>query len=377
MQFRIGVIGATGFIGTPYREQMREAKEDARIVALCARRRDLLEAAAEQDGAEFITHDWREVVEHPAVNLVLVAVPDALHHEMTLACAANGKHVICEKPVAINARQAYEMWSAYRDTQLGHFVPFWSRHIEVFRRARQVLSEGTLGDLRVVIYRWHNPRPVTMPFTWRDNAELSTAGSIADGGSHAYDAVRWMTGLEATRALAHAGVVTPPKPDLGTPNLTEALAWGEAHVATGTGGASVRKGTAFDYGCVAVEYDNGAVGFFVMSHAPFLRKGLAPELELHGTEASLGIDRWNGVLRLERPGAEPETLATISDPGPGNQFVQHVFPGIRARMAGRPTEEPGLDDGWRVQLFTDAATASAQRGSWVETAAVEAEATAG
>ena len=82
--FKVGVLGATGFIGTPYREEIKACKE-ARIIALCARRRDLLEAAAKKDGASCITHNWREVVTHPDVNMVIVATPDVLHHEAIIA----------------------------------------------------------------------------------------------------------------------------------------------------------------------------------------------------------------------------------------------------------------------------------------------------
>ena len=63
----VGVLGATGYIGRPYRAEIREVA-DARIVALCARRHDLLAAAGVEDGAELITDNWREVVEHPHVD---------------------------------------------------------------------------------------------------------------------------------------------------------------------------------------------------------------------------------------------------------------------------------------------------------------------
>ena len=232
MEFRIGVLGATGYIGTPYRSEIREASGEAKIVALCARRRDRLEAAAREDGARFITHDWREVVEHPDVNLVVVATPDALHHEAVIACARNGKHVVCEKPVGLNAIEAREMWHAYRDAKLGHYVPFWTRYVDVFTRARKIVAGGELGAIKAVIYRWHNPRPAAMPFTWRDDATLSAAGSIADVGSHAYDTVRWILGQEAKRVLVHADTITPAKPDLGPVDLSEAIEWeiGRAHV---------------------------------------------------------------------------------------------------------------------------------------------------
>jgi predicted dehydrogenase len=106
MKFGVGVIGATGFIGTPYRWEIRESPADAEIVALCARRQDLLDSAGAENGASLVTNHWREVVAHPDVNLVIAATPDALHHEAVMACAAAGKHVLCEKPVGLRASSA-------------------------------------------------------------------------------------------------------------------------------------------------------------------------------------------------------------------------------------------------------------------------------
>jgi hypothetical protein len=88
--FHVGVIGATGFIGTPYRQEIRDAADQAKLTCLCARRRDLLEAAGAVDGVSALTDDWREVVNHPDVDVVLVATPDTLHHEAVMASAAAG-----------------------------------------------------------------------------------------------------------------------------------------------------------------------------------------------------------------------------------------------------------------------------------------------
>jgi predicted dehydrogenase len=380
MKFGIGVLGATGFIGTPYRQEIRESPDDAIIVALCARRRDLLQAAAKEDQARLVTTDWRQVVEHPEVNLVIIATPDALHREAVLACAQHGKHVFCEKPVAIHAREACEMSRAVQHAGLAHFVPFWTRYAPVYVRVRELVQQGLAGDVRAVIFRWHNPRPAGMPFTWRDDAQLSSAGSLADVGSHAYDTIRWLLGREATRVLAHADVITPAKPDLGSVNLAEALKWGQSPEIEKQ--VAVRQGTAFDYAAVAIEFDDGefdkgeidmgTVGTLVLSHAPYLRKGLAPEVELHGTKASLAVDRIKSTISIARPGAEVELLETVPDAGFGNRFAKHVFPALRSQIAGQPNADPNLEDGYRVQLFTDAAALSAKLGTWQTLAAVEA-----
>ena len=96
-------------------------------------------------------------------------------------------------------------------------------------------------------------------------------------------------------------------------------------------------------------------------------------MELHGTEASLSVDRMSGDVMLARPEENPELVETISDQELGNRFAQFAFPGVRERIADVSSDHPGLDDGWRVQVFIDAAKLSAQRGAWVELAELNAD----
>ena len=364
--FKVGVLGATGFIGSPYRAEIREC-EEAEIVAVCARREELLRQAAQEDGARVATRDWREVVRHPGVNFVVVGTPDALHHEAVLECARHGKHLLCEKPVGMNAVEAEEMWTLYREASpsLAHFVPFWTRMVKVFETARGIVASGELGEIVSTVFRWQNPRPAAMPLTWRDDPELSSAGTIADVGSHAYDAVRWIIGAEATRVLAHGETLTPSKADLGEINLGEALDWGN----DGTKETEeARKGGTVDYASLACQYANGAVGTYLLSHTTFLRKHLAPELELHGTEASLSVDRWSGEVILVTPDQEKRIVATEPDEGFGNRFAKWVFPSLAPILRGEEGggSHPNLEDGWITQKFTDAAAESVEKGCWIE-----------
>jgi predicted dehydrogenase len=363
----VGVLGATGYIGTPYRAEMREC-EGVRMVALCARRRDLLEAAAREDQAELATDNWREVVEHPGVNYVVVGTPDALHHEAVMAAANAGKHLFCEKPVGMNATESKEMLNAYRERgTLAHFVPFWTRWSPVFVKTKELVNSGVLGEIKAVIYRWHNPRPADMALTWRDDPKLSSAGTIADVGSHAYDTVRWILGRDAVRVLAHADTLTPAKLDAGEINLTEALELGEK----GNTGRVSRKGGTVDYANISWEFEGGAVGALILSHASYFRRGLVPELELHGTEASIAVDRFHGKIVMSHPDNTVEVVETLPSGGfdIGNRFKQWAIPALREVMSGKAQEDldvPNLFDGWRVQLFTDAALESSRQGSWVE-----------
>lgn len=368
----VGVLGATGYIGEPYRAEMRQC-DGVRIVAVCARRKEPLQRAALEDGADLATDDWRQVIEHPDVNYVVVGTPDALHYEAVMAAAAAGKHLFCEKPLAMNVGEAREMLKAYLDNEtLAHFVPLWTRWSPGFVAAKELVESGVIGEVKAVIYRWHNPRPADMALTWRDDPALSSSGTIADVGSHAYDTVRWIIGKDAIKVLAHADTITPAKLDLGNVNLTEALECENK----GTDGISSRKGNTVDYASIAWEFEGGVIGSIVLSHAPFLRRGLVPELELHGTEASLTVDRFHGKVTIGRPDNSVEVVKEV-DPGGfdiGNRFKKWVIPALREVMGGKSQLEvdvPNLVDGLKTQLFTDASLKSSKIGEWVDVGIVD------
>lgn len=362
MEFGIGILGATGYIGVPYRKEIRECGEN--IVALCARRRDRLEVAGAEDNAILLTDDWREVVEHPDVNLVLVLTPDALHYEPAIRTAELGKHMLCEKPIGINSAQASDILAAASKAKIATYVPFWTRYVPVFLRAKEIVNEGKLGEIKLATYRWHNPRPLSMPYTWRDNPELSAAGSVADVGSHAYDMLRFILGESASRVLARTNVLMPAKPDLGNIDLEEAIQWGTGNPAETADAA--KKGGSPDFGQVFLEYASGTQAALTVSHAAYVRKGFAPELELHGTKGSLSVNRMTGELLFADSPEPARLLETITDTGFVNRFENHVFPALRQQLNGEACLHPQLEDGLATQVFTDAVMQSADKGGWVE-----------
>ncbi len=255
----VGVLGATGNIGRRYRAELRGIPDQARIVALCARRRERLQRARDEDGAVLITTDWRAVVAHPEVHVVLIATPDDQHLEPALACAAAGRHLICEKPVARTATEAVAIREAFRETGLGHFVPFWSRYEPPLARARELIAGGAVGRARWFTYRRHMPRTAGSAFTWRDDAAVSTAGAVADLGVHMIDVVRWMLGDEPRRVMAQGQVLESSKPYAGELDMQEAAACTKAD--------EERRPTAWDHGTVLVELSGGIAGVLMTSES--------------------------------------------------------------------------------------------------------------
>lgn len=354
----VGVIGATGNIGRKYRAELRETPEQARIVALCARRRERLQRARDEDDAELITTDWRALVEHPEVDVVLIATPDDQHLAPALACAAAGKHVICEKPVARTAAEAVAIWAAFRDSGLGHFVPFWSRYEPPLVRARELIADGAVGRVRWFTYRRHMPRTAGSAFTWRDDAAVSAAGAVADLGVHMIDGLRWMLGAEPQRVLAHGQVLESVKPYAGELDMQEADAR--------TAADQARRPTAWDHGTVLVELSGGIAGVLMTSESARVRGGLSPELEIHGETASLSADSTTGRIELLDGGGPPHVETVATDAGV-NRFGSYVLPALRERAsapAGADSDHPGLEDGVHAACYVDACLTSARRGAW-------------
>ncbi len=367
MRFRVGVLGATGYIGVPYRREIREASDQGSVTWMCARREQLLNDALQEDPDARITTRWQDVVEAEDVDIVLIATPDVFHHEAALACAKAGKHLICEKPIGMNAEEAKEIRDVIANAELAHFVPFWTRYVPLIQRIREHLQGGLVGQLRAIVCRWHNPRPAGTPHTWRDDASLSAAGSIADVGSHAYDCLRWLTGLEADRVLTHAAILAAERPDVGDVNLTEAMRWPGTHSNTSSDDSrETRRATAVNYANINMVFPGDVVGTIIVSHAPSFRRVAAPDLELHGSDASLVLDRQLGTIsRIENNGDTIE-LDRISPVPLVNRFGRHVFPAFQRALNGHSPDWPNLEDGYRAQVFTDAAMASAKAGRWVD-----------
>ena len=168
-------------------------------------------------------------------------------------------------------------------------------------------------------------------------------GSIANVVSQAYDTVRWILGEKATHVLAHADTVAPAKADLINLTLAESLEYGRNSPPNLT---RSKKGSNPDYACAVWEFLLRCRRLAPsLPRSFFLRKGLAPELELHGAKASLASDRLTGSLTLVKPNSSPAAIERIPDAGFGNRFQKHVFPALRrfltnSSKASAATEHP-------------------------------------
>jgi len=114
---------------------------------VCQRTPGKAESFAQQHSVPYAFMDYRRVIDHPEVQVVSIAAPPYVHHEMTLAAVAAGKHVLCEKPFAMNARQGQEMYERAHGAGLTHATAFNWRFLPGVSRTKELIDEGFLGKI--------------------------------------------------------------------------------------------------------------------------------------------------------------------------------------------------------------------------------------
>src|SRR6266849_6883831 len=141
---RWGLIGA----GDIVRRRVAEALRDGRgceLVAVSRARADLVEAFAREIGARRGHPDWRDLVRDPGVDAVYVATPVHLHAEQTIAAAEAGKHVLCEKPMAMNVSECDRMIAACRASGVTLGVAYYRRFYPAVVRVKEIVQLGEIG----------------------------------------------------------------------------------------------------------------------------------------------------------------------------------------------------------------------------------------
>ncbi|MEM6471846.1 MAG: Gfo/Idh/MocA family oxidoreductase [Planctomycetota bacterium] len=183
--FRWGILGC----GDIAQKRVAGAiLEDSRSTLLGACRRDtnLLKTFAQQFDVMFVTSDASELVTHPEIDAVYIATPVHLHCEQTIAAANAGKHVLVEKPMALDADQCEQMVGACRASKTTLGVAYYRPFYPAIRRIREILLSGTLGRPLSALVTTGNPNRFP-PDDWRVVRSRGGGGPLMDIGSHRLD----------------------------------------------------------------------------------------------------------------------------------------------------------------------------------------------
>jgi predicted dehydrogenase len=168
----------------------------ARIVGVATSHEDSAEKAGRELGCQVWTADYRELLARPDVDLVDCCVPNYLHEEILIAASAAGKHIYCEKPLAMNVTEARRIVEAAEKAGVKTQVTFNFRFFPAILRARQLLDEGFLGRIFSFRGRYYRSTYVdaNKPLSWRLRKEVSGGGALFDLGSHVLDLLYYLLG---------------------------------------------------------------------------------------------------------------------------------------------------------------------------------------
>ena len=308
------------------------------LVSVSGRDREALVAMQERYGfAEAVT-DWREQVADPRVGLFDNGGPNKLHAEPTIEAVRNGKHVLCEKPLGMDADESHRMWVEAERAGVQHMCGFNYRFVPAVRRAREILESGGIGD--VVHFRatylqswgWEADASV-----WRFDPKQAGTGAIGDLGTHIIDLARYLVGDIASVSALVRAVVPGREID--------------------------------DHFVATIEFENGAVGTLEASRLARGRTNYNA-FEVNGSKGSIAFD----VERLnELQVADTSSFTRVLVTEPGDPFMQYWWPPghivgwgdtftheiahLLAAIAGEGTVAPHgatFEDGYRCAEVTDA-----------------------
>jgi predicted dehydrogenase len=347
---RVAVIG-TGF-GARCQMPAFVAHPDTKLVAVVSQSLERARIAAQTHGAPFYSDDYRVVLKRDDVDLVSITAPPHLHAPIALAAIKAGKHVLCEKPMALNEREAARMTDAARKARRIGLIDHEFRYLPQRARLRELIGDGWLGDVQRIAWIETTPWMAAggdYRFGWQSQAKCG-GGVLGALGSHAIDYCRLIAGeVSDVGAALTTRVKRQPRAEGGTGDVD-----------------------ADDNASVRLAHAGGAIS----------------SIEICATAAAgvstIVVSGSKGILRIDgdqlfgirgSQGAVPVTAParTRKKFPPGSHrllpaFYTFVGEAVAA-VRGEPSTAPTFADGLRVQRVLDAARRSARSNKTVHIAA--------
>jgi predicted dehydrogenase len=242
-----------------------------RLVAIFGRTKDKVEAAARRYGYRRSYTDWRQLINDPEVEVVDNGLPNNLHKDPCVEAAERGKHIICEKPLAMNADEAKVMLDAAERAGVKHMTAFNYRFVPAVQLARQLIKDGYVGKVlqyrAVYLQEWiMDPN---FPLVWRLRKELAGSGALGDLGAHILDLARFLVG-EVSEVCGMTKTFIEDRPLPEDPKNRGKVTVDDAFIAM-------------------LKFENGAIGSVEASRFCAGRKNYQ-RLEIHGSEGSIVFD---------------------------------------------------------------------------------------
>jgi predicted dehydrogenase len=373
----MGLVGA-GFVGPHHIDAVRRLGF-VDVVALAASSEASARRKADTLGVPKAYGSFEALVNDPDVHVVHNATPNHLHYPVTAAAIACGKHVVSDKPLAMTAAEARELWHRARDAGIVHAVTFNYRGNPLVQHARQMIARGDIGRPHFIrgsyLQDWllHET-----DYSWRLEPDKGGASSaLGDIGSHWCDLAQHVSGVRIVEVLADLSTVIPARKK-PTASLE---AFQTAH---NTASHTSTPIAVEDLASVLVRFDNGARGSFSVGQVCAGHKNDL-QLEVCGSQASLmwrqehqnelwigRRDSANAVLAKDPSLVDDVARAYAHLPGGHQEGWADAFRNVMGDIYGviaagtMPAQLPPafatFEDGYRANCLVDAMLASAKAG---------------
>lgn len=328
----------------------------AKVVALCDSDPRVLEGASRQTGVARIYSDFEEALKDPQVDAVIIATPNIVHPPAVLAAAKLNKHVMSEKPLALDAKTAIAMYHAAEAAGIVHMTAFTYRFVPAMRYTEHLVKSGAIGrPLHFRAQRFQDWQ--TRDLGWRQVKKLAGTGELGDMLSHRIDYAHLVLG-HFKRLVADLRTFTPMRD--GAPNDTDDwVALIAAFDGDTTGVLESTKlavGRGEGYGGRDDVEINGTEGTIVYStQSPLeLRIGRKGASDLETVKVPMSFQVWPGSPRDPRQG-DPRVTFRYDQ---GVEFINAI-------VEKRPAR-PSLLAGVEAQIVIDAAMRSHTERRWVD-----------
>lgn len=352
---KIGIIG-TGFARRVQMPAFRMA--GAEIVSVASANLVNARSAADEFDVKHFTDEWRETVEHPDVDLVCITTPPVQHREQAIHAARFGKHILCEKPMAMNVVEAEEMCRAAESANILALIDHELRFQNGRRVARAMLESGEIGKVRHVKYLFRNAMrgDANVPWNWWSDVDAG-GGTLGAIGSHAIDSLLWFLGADVASLSCQL----------------------QTHIATRTDSAGdVRAVTTDDESLLTFRFADSAIterATGTMSLSMVEYPDYEHTIEFVGANGSLKV-LYRGDVLVTRAGDDSwsdvgveigRSVLGIFDSGFPNAFVSFAAEIVEAVRSGSRNIDHAATfaDGLRVQRILDAARESDRTGRTV------------
>ncbi len=320
--------------------------------------------AAHAFGFERSTTEWKALVQDPTVDIVAITSPNFLHQDMAMAAIDAGKHVYCEKPLALDAAGAGEMTGAAEAAGIKTLVGYNYLHNPTIRLAKEIVQSGEIGE--IIHFRGNHFEDYLAspdsPYTWRSSKAKAGAGVVADLGSHIISLARRLVGeIGSVQAMLQIVVKDRPVPNEPGRRLPVEVD---------------------DQAQMLLRFRDGPTGTIEASAVAAGRK-MNLAFEITGSRGTLAFDQERmNELRLFRFGddaardgfktvltgpAHPPYDRFCPAPGHGLGFndlkiieIAHLIDGI----AGETPLDPDFRSAWQIAEVVDAAIRSDADGCW-------------